>query len=157
MDTEHERYMKEAIELSRQSVASGGGPFGTVIVSNGGVIARGVSRVTVWNDPTAHGEIVAIREACKHLNSFQLDDCIIYTNSEPCPMCLGAIYWARPQAVYFANSKEDAAAIGFDDAFISKEIDLPNDQRTIPSSQIMRDSALEVFKLWSTKADKVEY
>ncbi|HYC83427.1 MAG TPA: nucleoside deaminase [Candidatus Paceibacterota bacterium] len=157
MENEHEKFMAEAIKLSRESVASGGGPFGAVIVKNGEIVGRGINRVTVFNDPTAHGEIVAIREACKNLNSFQLDDCVIYTSTEPCPMCLGAIYWARPKAVYFANTKDDAAAIGFDDAFIYDELDTPYESRKIPFRQMMREEALEAFKDWSGKEDKVEY
>ena len=154
---QHEEFMAQAITLAKQSVASGGGPFGAVIVKDGQVVGRGINRVTVWNDPSAHGEIVAIRDACKNLNTFQLAECILYTNSEPCPMCLGAIYWARLKAVYYANTKEDAAAIGFDDDFIYREIEKPFCGRQIPFFPIMRESALDTFQMWERKADKVKY
>ena len=154
---QHEKFMTEAIEMSKQSVASGGGPFGTVIVKDGYVVGRGINHVTVWNDPTAHGEIVAIRDACKNLNTFQLDGCVLYTSSEPCPMCLGAIYWARLEAVYYANTKEDAAVIGFDDCFIYRELETPHRNRRIPFVQIMREQALEAFRMWEDKSDKIKY
>jgi tRNA(Arg) A34 adenosine deaminase TadA len=154
---QHEKFMAQAIEMAKQSVASGGGPFGAVIVKDGQIVGRGINRVTVWNDPSAHGEIVAIRDACKNLNTFQLSDCILYTSSEPCPMCLGAIYWARLKAVYYANTKEDAAAIGFDDDFIYREIEKPLSGRQIPFFQIMRESALEASQMWERKVDKVKY
>lgn len=157
MDTEHETYMAAAIGLSQESVASGGGPFGAVIVKDGKIIGQGLNRVTISNDPTAHAEIVAIREACKNLKSFQLKDCIIYSSAEPCPMCFGAMYWARPQAVYFGNTRRDAAAIGFDDALIYKEAATLHADRRIPFHQLMRDEALKVFKLWVAKEDKVIY
>lgn len=157
MDTEHETYMAVAIGLSQESVASGGGPFGAVIVKDGKIIGQGLNRVTISNDPTAHAEIVAIREACKNLKSFQLKDCIIYSSAEPCPMCFGAMYWARPQAVYFGNTRRDAAAIGFDDALIYKEAATLHADRRIPFHQLMRDEALKVFKLWAAKEDKVIY
>jgi guanine deaminase len=151
-------FMQEAIELSLKSVQSGeGGPFGAVIVKQGKVIARGYNRVTSTNDPTAHAEVVAIREACKVLNSFQLTDCELYTSCEPCPMCLGAIYWARPDRVYYANTKVDAAEIGFDDQFIYEELDLPIGDRKLPMIQMMRDEALAAFRAWAEKTDKVEY
>ena len=155
--SQHEKYMAEAIALAEESLKSGGGPFGTVIVKDGKIVGRGMNRVTVWNDPTAHGEVVAIREACKNLDSFQLNDCILYTNSEPCPMCLGAIYWSRLKVVYFANTKEDAASIGFDDEFIYKEIETSHASRNIPFHQISRNEALEVFTLWVKKENKVRY
>lgn len=154
---EHKKYMADAIALSKESLASGGGPFGTVIVKNRKIVGKGINRVSAWNDPAAHGEIVAIRDACKNLNSFQLDDCILYTNSEPCPMCLGAIYWSRPKGVYFANTREDAAAIGFDDDFIYEEIDAEYASRKIPFHQISRNEALEAFALWANKDDKIPY
>ena len=157
MTNQHEYFMAEAVKLSRQSVASGGGPFGAVIVKNGEIIATGTNRVTVFNDPTAHGEIVAIRQACERLKSFQLDDCVLYTSTEPCPMCLGAIYWARPKQVYFGSTKEDAARAGFDDAFIYRELDTLYANRKIPFHQMMRESALEVLQEWINKADKVPY
>jgi guanine deaminase len=151
-------YMAEAIQLSIESVTKhNGGPFGCVIVKNGEIIARGHNRVTLNNDPTAHAEIVAIREACKKLNSFQLNDCEIYTSCEPCPMCLGAIYWARPKKVYYANTHSDAADIDFDDKFIYQEINLDVAARKLPFEQMMRNEALEAFKLWKAKQDKLAY
>lgn len=150
-------YMAEAIKLSEKSVESGGGPFGVIIVKDGKIIGRGINQVTTHNDPTAHAEIVAIREACKELNSFQLDGCSIYTSTEPCPMCFGAIYWARPDAVYFGNTKEDAAKINFDDSFIYEEIDTPIDERKIPFTQLMREEAQKAFSMWDEKEDKIEY
>ncbi|OHA59429.1 MAG: tRNA-specific adenosine deaminase [Candidatus Vogelbacteria bacterium RIFOXYD1_FULL_46_19] len=157
MNNEHKKHMAEAIALSKESISSGGGPFGTVIVKDGKVVGRGINRVTAWNDPTAHGEVVAIREACKNLNSFQLDDCIIYTSCEPCPMCLGAIYWSRPKAIYFANTREDAASIGFDDALIYAEINVLYLNRKRPFHQIMREEAITVFQSWAEKEGKIEY
>jgi tRNA(Arg) A34 adenosine deaminase TadA len=151
-------YMAEAIKLSIESVTEhNGGPFGCVIVKNGEIIARGNNRVTANNDPTAHAEIVAIREACQKLNSFQLSDCEIYTSCEPCPMCLGAIYWARPKKVYYANTHSDAADIDFDDKFIYQEINLDVTKRKLPFEQLMRTEALEAFKLWKAKQDKTVY
>ena len=137
-----EKFMREAIRLSVENVTSGnGGPFGCVIVKNGEIIARGVNNVTSHNDPTAHAEVTAIRNACKELGTFQLDDCEIYTSCEPCPMCLGAIYWARPSRMYYANTKKDAAEIEFDDDFIYKEMELPYENRKLPTTQLMRDSS----------------
>jgi len=153
-----ENFMKEAIELSISNVKSGkGGPFGAVVVKDGKIIARGTNSVTSSNDPTAHAEINAIREACKILNSFQLDDCEIYTSCEPCPMCLGAIYWARPSRVYYANTKTDAAAINFDDDFIYQEIAKPLSERNLQFIQLSRKEALRAFKEWNDKIDKIEY
>lgn len=155
---ESKDFMKEAIRLSIENVNErGGGPFGCVIVKNGEIIARGYNKVTSTNDPTAHAEVVAIREACKVLNSFQLDDCEIYTSCEPCPMCLGAIYWARPKKVYYANTKVDAADINFDDDFIYKEIDLKIDARKLPFVQLMRDEAIVGFDAWKNKTGKTLY
>lgn len=154
----HERFMKKAIEIAIKGMdANEGGPFGCIVVKDGKIIGRGNNSVTLTNDPTAHAEIIAIREACNHLNSFQLDDCIMYTSCEPCPMCLGAIYWARPSKVYYAGSKQDAEQSGFDDAFIYKEILLPNTKRTIPFEQVYRKLAVEAFKKWDAKEDKIEY
>lgn len=151
-------FMARAIELSIENVRSGrGGPFAAVVVKDGKVIAEGTNRVTTTNDPTAHAEIVAIREACQALGAFQLDGCEIYTSCEPCPMCLGAIYWSRPARVYFANTAQDAARIGFDDALILKELCLPLPQRSIPMIQMMRPEALEAFRHWQQKPDKIEY
>ncbi|MBL1280330.1 MAG: nucleoside deaminase [Fluviicola sp.] len=155
---EREKFMREAIRLSIENVTSGnGGPFGCVIVKNGEVIARGVNNVTSHNDPTAHAEVTAIRNACKELGTFQLDDCEIYTSCEPCPMCLGAIYWARPSKMFYANTKKDAADIEFDDDFIYKEMELPYEDRKLPTSQMLRDEALEAFKTWTNSQNKIEY
>ncbi|MCU1308868.1 MAG: guanine deaminase [Acidobacteriaceae bacterium] len=151
-------FMAEAIALSLKNVREGsGGPFAAVIVKNGRIIARGVNRVTSTNDPTAHAEVVAIREACAALKSFQLTGCEIYSSCEPCPMCLAAIYWARPSKVFFGNSKEDAAAVGFDDSFIYKEIALAGERRKIPLVQLMRGEAMRAFEEWAKSPMKVEY
>jgi guanine deaminase len=151
-------FMQEAIRLSIENVTSGkGGPFGAVIVKDGQIIARGANEVTSSSDPTAHAEVVAIRNACKALGTFQLDGCEIYTSCEPCPMCLGAIYWARPDKMYFANTKKDAADINFDDQFIYEEIEIPYQNRKLVTEQMMRDEALEAFKIWSESINKIEY
>ena len=134
-----------------------GGPFGAVVVKNGEIIARGFNRVTSDNDPTAHAEVIAIREACKKLGTFQLDDCEIYTSCEPCPMCLGAIYWARPRKVYYACTREDAAAANFDDQFIYDELELKIDERKVSFENMIRDEGRHVFQKWMLKADKTEY
>ncbi|MBJ2173177.1 nucleoside deaminase [Aureibaculum sp. A20] len=156
--SDHEVYMTEAIQLAIKGMnANEGGPFGCVIVKDDKIIGRGNNKVTSNNDPTAHAEVTAIRDACKHLNSFQLEGCIIYTSCEPCPMCLGAIYWARPDKVYFGCSQTDAANIGFDDAFIYKEIDLAFDKRSIPFQQVARTTAIEAFNKWTEKEDKTAY
>lgn len=149
--------MREAIELAVNNVAGGGGPFGCVIVKGGRVIARGVNRVTQTNDPTAHAEVVAIREACRALGDFQLTGCELYSSCEPCPMCLAAIYWARPERVYFAATKEDAAQAGFDDSLIYQELALPHARRKIPIEQIGRDEALRAFEAWAKSPNKVRY
>jgi guanine deaminase len=151
-------FMREAIKLSVNNVQEGkGGPFGCVIVKNGKIVARGVNEVTTTNDPTAHAEVVAIREACKKLNSFDLSGCEIYASCEPCPMCLGAIYWARIDKLYFGNTKQDAAAINFDDQFIYDEIDKPIAERKLSIRQLLRDEALEAFIKWQQTVDKTEY
>jgi len=151
-------FMREAIKLSIDNMRAGnGGPFGAVIVKDGKIIARGFNKVTSTNDPTAHAEVVAIREACKALGSFQLDGCEIYTSCEPCPMCLGAIYWARPDKMYYANTKVDAANIGFDDQFIYEEIELDLNKRKLPTEQLLQEEAIEAFKEWHSKTDKIEY
>lgn len=151
-------YMQEAIRLSVENVGSGvGGPFGAVVVKEGQIIARGQNRVTSTLDPTAHAEVVAIREACQALGSFQLADCDLYTSCEPCPMCLGAIYWARPRRVFFANTCADAAAIGFDDGFIYEEIALPHTGRRIPMIPLLREEAQEAFRRWTEEGDKKLY
>ncbi|MCD4793760.1 MAG: nucleoside deaminase [Bacteroidales bacterium] len=155
--TREESFMNEAIQMSQESVKNGGGPFGAVIVKNDKIIAKASNNVTQENDPTAHAEVTAIRSAAKKLNTFNLSGCEIYTSCEPCPMCLGAIYWARLDKIYFANTKADAKDIGFDDSFIYKEIELPVDKRSIPNIQIMRHEALKVFKEWEEKEDKIEY
>ena len=153
-----ENYMQEAIDLSIKNVKDNdGGPFGAVVVKDGKIIARGYNQVTSNNDPTAHAEVVAIREACKVLGSFQLTNCEIYTSCEPCPMCLGAIYWARPSRVYYANTKEDATSIQFDDDFIYKEIAKPIQYRELQFIQVMRKEAQEAFELWKNKPNKIEY
>jgi guanine deaminase len=152
------KFMRKAIRLSVANVEKAiGGPFGTVIVRDGKVIARGSNSVTATNDPTAHAEIVAIRKACKSLKTYQLTGCEIYTSCEPCPMCLAAIYWARPDKIYYANSKEDAAAINFDDKLIYEEIVKPVADRKIFTQQILRDEALVAFKKWSESPNKIEY
>lgn len=150
--------MREAIRLSIENVAFGnGGPFGAVIVKDNKIIARGVNKVTSNNDPTAHAEVVAIRNACKELGSFQLKGCEIYTSCEPCPMCLGAIYWARPDKMYYANTKKDAADIDFDDDFIYQELELPYGERKLKTIQLLRDEAIEAFDLWKSSNNKTEY
>ena len=151
-------FMWEAIRLSQQNIRDGkGGPFACVIVKDGKIIARGTNLVTSTNDPTAHAEIVAIREACKVLGTFQLNGCEIYTSCEPCPMCLGALYWARPDKIYFANSREDASKAGFDDLFIYEELPKKVSERKIPTQQIMREEALAAFREWEQKQDKIQY
>jgi guanine deaminase len=157
-DTTPEIFMSEAIRLSIQNVEDGsGGPFGAVVVKDGRIIARGVNQVTALKDPTAHAEVVAIREACRVLNDHQLTGCEIYTSCEPCPMCLGAIYWARPERIFFANTKADAAAIDFDDAFIYEELALPIENRKLFTLQMMREEALEAFNKWAASTQKMEY
>jgi tRNA(Arg) A34 adenosine deaminase TadA len=151
-------FMREAISLSRNGMQKGGGgPFGCIIVKNGKIIGRGNNRVTSTNDPTAHAEIVAIRAACKKLKAFQLEDCTIYTSCEPCPMCLGAIYWARPARIVYACTREDAASIDFDDDFLYRELTLPLPERHIPITQVLREEGYAVFEEWKNKVDKVLY
>ncbi|MBK6936693.1 MAG: nucleoside deaminase [Chitinophagaceae bacterium] len=150
--------MLRAIQLSIENVESGkGGPFAAVIVKNGEIISTGVNEVTSNNDPTAHAEVVAIRKACEKLNTHQLEGCEIYCSCEPCPMCLGAIYWARPLKIYYANTKEDAAAIGFDDHFIYTEMAMPVQKRKLPTFQLLRDEALEAFEKWGKSTIKIKY
>jgi guanine deaminase len=149
--------MAEAIRLAIESVRAGGGPFGAVVVQDGEVIGRGANRVTAANDPTAHAEIVAMRSACDALGSFQLKGCEIYTSCEPCPMCMGAIYWARPARVHYASTRADAASAGFDDARIYEELSNPVGERSIPMLPLMREEALAAFAEWSRKTDKVPY
>ena len=152
-----EEFMKRAIELSIESVNKGGGPFGCVIVKDRKIVSEGSNKVTSTNDPTAHGEIVAIREACKKLNDFNLNGYELYSTCEPCPMCLSAIYWARIGKIYYANTREDAQKIDFDDSLIYLELQKNIDKRKIPMIQMMRDEALKAFELWDKKADKVKY
>ena len=150
--------MRAAIRLSRAKMrANRGGPFGAVVVRNGEIIARGWNRVTSTNDPTAHAEVTAIRATCRKLKTFQLSDCELYTSCEPCPMCLAAIYWARFKNVYYANTRQDAAKVQFDDEWIYREVAQPVAQRKIPMHQLLRDEALEVFAEWQAKPDKVRY
>ena len=151
-------FMQRAIQLAEEGMTSNcGGPFGAVITKNGVMIAEGFNKVTSTNDPTAHAEIVAIRKACEVLNSFQLDDCTIYTSCEPCPMCLGAIYWARPKRVFFGCTKKDAAEIDFDDQFIYDEIASDFEARKIEFIPLMRNEALRAFEQWETKTDRRDY
>ena len=150
-------FMKRAIELSVESVNKGGGPFGSIIVKDNKIIAEGFNKVTSTNDPTAHGEIVAIRQACERLNNFILKGCELYSTCEPCPMCLSAIYWARISKIYYANTREDAQKIDFDDSLIYLEFQKKIAERKIPMIQMMRDEALKAFELWDKKTDKVKY
>ncbi len=151
-------YMMEAVKLSQKAIEKGeGGPFGCVIVKNNTIIGRGNNKVLLLNDPTAHAEIIAIREACDRLGGFQLDDCEIYTSCEPCPMCLGAIYWARPKIVYYANTREDAAHIGFDDSMIYNEMIAKIPDRKIPLKNLCVPAANAVFKNWAQDPDKLLY
>jgi len=150
-------FMERAIQLSVESVQNGGGPFGAVIVKNGEIIAEAANKVTQSNDPTAHAEIVAIRLAAKKLNSFDLSGCTIYTSCEPCPMCLGAIYWAHIDKTFFANNKTDAKNIGFDDSFIYNEINLPLEKRKISFKQIMQKEGQIAFEKWQKKEDRINY
>jgi len=153
-----EEFMQEAVRLADEGVHSDrGGPFGCVVVRRGAIIARGNNRVTSTNDPTAHAEMTAIREACRDLKTFQLTDCELYTSCEPCPMCLAAIYWARIPTVFYGNTRGDAAAIGFDDDFIYQQIPLPPSKRAIKMEPLLRDAAQKTFKAWSEKPDKVRY
>lgn len=156
--TREEKFMQEAIALSLQGMnANEGGPFGCIIVKGDTIVGRGNNKVTLINDPTAHAEVVAIRDACKNLESFQLTDCEVYTSCEPCPMCLGAIYWARPKAIYFANNRTDAAEAGFDDSMIYDEINANISMRKIPTHSLGRAEALKVFEAWKQKEDKTTY
>ena len=152
-----EELMQRAIELSINSVRNGGGPFGAVIAREGEIIAEGSNGVTIYNDPTAHAEVTAIRKACEKLGTFDLTGCEIYTSCEPCPMCLGAIYWAHLDKIYYANNRKDAADIGFDDDFIYQEIEVRPQYRKKPSEILMREEGLEAFRIWNKKTDKIEY
>lgn len=153
-----EKFMKIAISLSEKNVTEGlGGPFGAVVVKDGKIIAKSGNKVTTTNDPTAHAEVSAIRLACKKLKTFDLSGCVVYTSCEPCPMCLSAIYWARIETIYYANTKVDAANIGFDDKFIYEEIEKPMAKRTLPIHQIMRTEAQQAFQLWEQSPMKIDY
>jgi len=151
-------FMLKAIDLATENVTSGvGGPFGAVVVRGNEVIATGVNRVTSTNDPTAHAEVVAIRAACKALDSFQLTGCVVYTSCEPCPMCLAALYWSRCDAIFYGNTAADAAAAGFDDSFLYAEIARPLDQRRIPIARLLGEEAIVSFNTWCAQAGKIEY
>ena len=151
------KYMREAIRLADESVKNGGGPFGAVIVKDGEIVAGSSNSVTRDNDPTAHAEVNTIREACRRLGTFDLTGCTIYTSCEPCPMCLGAIYWARISRIFYGNNREDAAAIDFADDFIYKELEQHVEERAVPLIPLLRNEALETFRAWEAKQDKVEY
>ena len=154
----NKRFMLEAIRISAKEMRRNqGGPFGAVVVLNGRIVGRGWNQVTSANDPTAHAEVSAIRDACRRLKTFQLDKCELYTSCEPCPMCLSAIYWARLKRVYYANTRKDAAAIDFDDDFLYREVARPISRRKIPMKQLLRSEALKVFAEWDAKADKIPY
>ncbi|MEO9209566.1 MAG: nucleoside deaminase [Ginsengibacter sp.] len=156
--TREEKFMHEAIILSQNGITNNeGGPFGCIVVKDDKIVGRGNNKVTGTNDPTAHAEVVAIRDACKNLQTFQLDGCEIYTSCEPCPMCLGAIYWARPSIIYYANTRHDAAEIGFDDSMIYEEMQADLEHRKIPIINLGRADAKKVFDNWKEKEDKTEY
>ena len=158
MITEQDKqFMREAIRLANESVERGGGPFGAVIVKDGEIVAGSSNSVTIDNDPTAHAEVNTIRKACQKLRTFDLSGCTIYTSCEPCPMCLGAIYWARIGKIFYGNTRKDARDIDFADDFIYEELELPLEKRTVPIKPLLRDEALKTFRLWSEKTDKVEY
>ena len=158
MEAPNPEFMREAIRLSIEKMQAGhGGPFGAVVVKDGHIIARGFNQVTSTNDPTCHAEVDAIRKACATLNTFQLDECDLYTSCEPCPMCLGAIYWARPRRVFYGNTKQDAAAIGFDDQFIYEELEKPLASRHIPMVELLRDEAKAGFQAWERKEGRTDY
>ena len=158
MNDSHERFMMRAIELAERGVDDGlGGPFGCVVVKDGEIVGEGCNQVTSTNDPTAHAEVVAVREACRNLGSFQLTGCDVYTSCEPCPMCLGAIYWARPARIFIAGTREDAAAAGFDDDLFYSELEKPNDDRELKMESLLREESQRVFERWMNKPDRVEY
>ena len=156
--TREEKFMNEAIALANKGVNNNsGGPFGCIVVKEDRIVGKGFNKVTSTNDPTAHAEIVAIRDACRNLGTFQLEGCEIYTSCEPCPMCLGAIYWARPSVIYYANTRNDAAEIGFDDSMIYDEINKHMHQRKIPVINVGREDAQKIFVEWLQKKDKINY
>jgi tRNA(Arg) A34 adenosine deaminase TadA len=150
-------FMQRAIALAHENIRAGGGPFGALVVKDGRIVAQGANQVTTTNDPTAHAEVVAIRAACNALGTFQLTGCDLYTSCEPCPMCLGAIYWARPARVFYAGTANDAATGGFDDAFIYDELKLPHTARRIPMSQLLHEDGIGIFRAWMAKSDKTPY
>ena len=150
-------FMREAIRLANESVMNGGGPFGAVIVKDGEIVSGSANSVTLNNDPTAHAEVNTIREACRKLGTYDLSGCVIYTSCEPCPMCLGAIYWAHLDRIYYGNTKKDAAEIDFDDEFIYKELDKPMQERHVPLIPVLGEEAIQTFRQWSLKEDKAEY
>jgi tRNA(Arg) A34 adenosine deaminase TadA len=152
-----ERFMQEALRLAEENVQQGGGPFGAVVVKDGSVVARGVNRVTSGADPTAHAEVVAIRRACGALDTFSLEGCVLYTSCEPCPMCLGAIYWARLDAVHYAATHEDAARAGFDDAFIYEEIERAPRERKLCMERLLGAEGQRPFEAWQAHEGRVEY
>ena len=155
---DHGKFMRAAAALAEQNVADGtGGPFGAVIVRDGEIVGEGTNQVTSSNDPTAHAEVVAIRQACEKLETFNLEGCVVYTSCEPCPMCLSAIYWARLDRIFYGNTKADAAAIDFDDDFLYTEIPKPIDQRAIPTSQILREETIKSFEAWAVSETKIPY
>ena len=152
-----EKFMQMAVDLANENIKTGGGPFGAIIVCNGEVVGKGSNCVTNLNDPTAHAEVMAIRNASQRLGRFDLSDCVVYTSCEPCPMCLGAIYWAKIKCVFYGNTRSDAASVGFDDDFIYKEISMPIEQRSIIMKPLLKDVASETFTIWKQMPDKNEY
>ncbi|MCK9613776.1 MAG: nucleoside deaminase [Bacteroidales bacterium] len=158
LNTLHKKFISLAVDMALQNVASGkGGPFAALVVKDKNIVGKGTNLVTLTNDPTAHAEVVAIRDACKNLNNFQLSDCEIYCSCEPCPMCLGAIFWTRPKAVYFAASQADASGAGFDDSFIYEQLKIEHSQRSIPFIKIPTEDATTPFTCWKEKNDKIDY
>jgi len=156
--TRDETFMRRAIELAQKGADENlGGPFGCVVVKDGVIVGEGSNQVTSTNDPTAHAEVVAVRDACRNLGSFQLTGCIVYTSCEPCPMCLGAIYWARPAAIFFAATRDDAAEAGFDDELFYSEIEKPNSERRLSMQTMLREESQKVFRSWIEKPDKIKY
>lgn len=158
MSEDNEHFMRRAIALAREGMRAGnGGPFGSVVVLNGEIVGEGNNCVTSSNDPTAHAEVVAIRNACKKIGSFDLSGAVVYTSCEPCPMCLAAIYWSRAESIYIAGDRHDAARAGFDDAYIYQELTVDPEHRNVPIKQLLREESVAVFNEWIAKADKVEY
>lgn len=154
---QHNNFMRQAIELANENIRNGGGPFGALVVLNGEVVGMGANQVTNYNDPTAHAEILAIRSASQKLKRFDLSDCVLYTSCEPCPMCLGAIYWARISSIYYGNTRKDAANIGFDDDFIYHEMNQPIEKRSVVMKPLLSEEAVNSFQTWMLKADKTVY